>query len=374
MRFDFSLQKVVFVYLCANLFLGHLVYVYRFGYTNLMNEQANGWTHHSYIFVFYLIQLIAISFLNKFIKIRSAPAKIGRPALDVLKVFLLSAMFFFFLDFPIHLDFLGGSGSFSSIMLMVLVLSLSWEMRQTKYGLLFLAILCGFIAIQSPTNKRDVIFLYLALLYLNFHVRPKTSIIWVASNLGLIFALVMFMSVLRGYTYEDLFGSLARNFELSYFYFHGFNSTEMLLKEQVDLLLGVTYLKAFLVFFPEAIFNYEKPDSIISFYTVNYLGQEGLAHSFPINFFSELFLNFGLAALVMFPIMWLVFLSVNRRICNGILRSRFAYVGYGIFYIKFLNFVRGSGLDQFVVELTIGLIFTTLIHLILLIGASARDA
>ena len=102
-----------------------------------------------------------------------------------------------------------------------------------------------------------------------------------------------------------------------------------------------------------------KPDSIIELYTSVYSPSFRLiGGSYPINILSEYFWNFHFMGIVIVLVVAILsnhfFLNIIKHIGTFSFVSRI-WMLYA--YMHFITYVRGSGLDQYLVYIFIGFIF-----------------
>jgi hypothetical protein len=294
-------------------------------------------------------------------------------------IILLSPWAIFFIV-PLNLDFLGAQGDLSITIKTVLAIYVFWftqkyENRHLRVLIYFFVIL--FFATFSIQEKREAIFLVLPCLLLEFRRSLDSfSLKQVRNNLMVaifLIVLILAMSIGRGYgEYGEnlsLFKSLyyvkdyvqspfflaafLQNIEVNYMFFHGFNSIELILKEPDLISYGSTIIKPLFIPLPREFFPW-KPKSIIDIYTMIYdpsFRSEG--GSWVIPFFSELIWNFGFIAIFASYIFGRVIrrFSIKMLIEITDIGRQDEIVFYLYTYVSLFTFVRGSGLDQFILYL-----------------------
>lgn len=306
---------------------------------------------------------------------------------------IIIAPWFIFFAIPLNLDFMGGDGDLAITIKSTLAIFLFLFVQ--KYQLRVIRIIAYsaivlFFATFSIEEKREAIFLVLPCMLLEY-MRSMKGISYklVRNNiiLGLILViLILAMSIGRGYgefgTDLNLFESFSfittyvkdpfflayflNNIEVNYMFFHAFNSIEMVIKDSSLMSYGSTLIKPLFLPFPRELFSW-KPKSIIDIYTTLYSPEfRSLGGSWVIPFFSELFWNFGYLALIptyiFSRIMRFFSISLLRSLSSGIDSSKTVFLLYT--YTMLFTFVRGSGLDQFIIYLLISLLVVFYLKLV----------
>ncbi|MEX2336396.1 MAG: hypothetical protein WD555_03900, partial [Fulvivirga sp.] len=184
---------------------------------------------------------------------------------------------------------------------------------------------------------------------------------------GVIFVvLIIWASILRGYgnfDYSSPFHALCfiddyifssyfldafvANLEINYVYGNTSNAINYVYTGAVDFLYGETFLKIFWLPIPRTIDPY-KPSSIIEIYT-SFFDPVFRARggSYPIGIYAEIFWNFGyffpivvFSIFYFFNFIYFKLLYLHKRGMFG-----FSYFSFLFLYITLFQFIRGSGIE-----------------------------
>ncbi len=297
---------------------------------------------------------------------------------------LIIAPWFLFFAIPLNLDFLGGDGDLAITVKSTLAIFLFLFVQKYQFNVIRVIAYCLiilFFATFSIEEKREAIFLVLPCMLLEYKRSMKGISYQLVRNnvvIGLILVLlILAMSIGRGYggfesdlNLFESFGYVSayikdpfflayflNNIEVNYMFFHAFNSMDMVIKDSSLMSYGSTIIKPLFLPFPRELFPL-KPKSIIDLYTTVYSPEfRSEGGSWVIPFFSELFWNFGYFVLVptyifgrimkKYSLLLLKYLSSGE---DGLKLLFFLYT-----YTMLFTFVRGSGLDQFIIYLLISL-------------------
>ncbi|WP_285259518.1 hypothetical protein [Halopseudomonas bauzanensis] len=212
-------------------------------------------------------------------------------------------------------------------------------------------------------SKRNLIFPALVIV-LSLARRGLISRAWLIAAIAVILALIIPMSVMRGYgnfqvdTVSEIFSAsieyinhpifipaLANNTEVLSFYFHGVNSLEMFLESGI-VLYGETIAKA--VFLGGSVYGFDHGlRTGIDIYTTMYDPQvRAIGGSFPVFVHSELFMNFWLLSIPVFVALLLLLDSVFRRL-GGIRNIGVREGGRAGLLLCALFLARGASFDLF---------------------------
>jgi hypothetical protein len=172
-------------------------------------------------------------------------------------------------------------------------------------------------------------------------------------NLTLIEAFVFIDDYIRTPEFIIYF---AQNIETNYLFFHALNSIELVLEDWGYLAYGSTFFKVFFIPFPRYLFPF-KPSSILELYTTAYSPSfRSIEGSWVITVFSEFVWNFGVFGVFasyyfgrlidIFSIK--LFHSFRKR--NSLRPIQLLFT-----YTILFTYVRGSGLDQFLLYWLIGI-------------------
>ncbi|WP_315055206.1 hypothetical protein [Chryseobacterium indoltheticum] len=301
--------------------------------------------------------------------------------------FIVAFIVFFLFSF-IQLDasIFGGNGDLSFVpkFLSCIVITFYLSAKRFKYRLLVYGLLlCVFLA-SNFDSKREIMFLLIAILYVEFllndlHINLSIkNILFFILGGSLFMSIIIVASIFRGYgsfkvnTIYDAFvlipeyiksdfflDAIGENLELNYSYGNALNAADLFLEGKTRLLYGETVAKALFVPLPKSIFEY-KPRSIVEIYSP--LINNGTGEIQPVVIYSEFLWNFS----IIFFIPLYMFFWFSEKIYKDILfqvkKNRLSLLLLlELFYITtILQFVRGSGLDLFVVYIIICLPFAFL--------------
>lgn len=290
-------------------------------------------------------------------------------------------------DRPWHfvgLPFAMGAAVTGSMMLLLIATSFFFAgaanggVKKKSFILLFL-IAAALILPTASHGKRILLFpilIVLLLLLRDGFVRPKLfAIAFGASTL-----MIIPLSIMRGYGsyevenfYEALlfsrayvsseifWAALGNNTEAVSFYFNGIHSIHLAI-ESGDYLFGETILNA--LFLGSSLYGFDDGlRSSIEAYTQAFDPEfRAIGGSYPISIFSEIFMNFGVVSVVLFPVLLLCMDWLWRRIScleNGIVR--FSLEASLLYCVVILT--RGSSFDLFAYNLVILSLPSILLHL-----------
>lgn len=216
--------------------------------------------------------------------------------------------------------------------------------------------ICAILSLWSYGDRRDVIYFLIICIAFYFQMSPvrlfKLGIVGF-SSIFLATLLVVLMSSLRSsYLNTNIpvnIDYLVANIDVVYFYFHGLNSIHLALNDPELYSYGETVVKWITTPLPRAIFDW-KPSSMLTLYTSAYDPvYRAAGNSYPVNFLSELFWNFGFLAPVAALFFGFLLVYFNRIYRNALVLDH-KYLFSILFCAQFLifNVMRGSGIEYFV--------------------------
>ena len=296
-------------------------------------------------------------------------------------------LYFIFSD----LSFLGGSGDFSKIALIVpaifvLVQSARFKGLGSQFLLGILMILL--MAIISVQDKRDAIFLalpFLLMLLLSGKIKNLSTLIIIflfTGPLGIILILAMSVSrgyggmeitnvidilpALQNYISSDLFlAAFFLNIEVNYLYFHAVSAIELISANPELIAYGSTIAKVFFLFIPRSIFP-NKPSSMIDEYTSAFdpfFREAG--GSYPVNLMVESFWNFSYFGVLFLAILTVILSFYHNFVYKkNFFSDRIGCYCYMFIFYNLLVYYRGSGLDMFLVFCILGIACIYMSHLL----------
>ncbi|QTH64628.1 oligosaccharide repeat unit polymerase [Psychrosphaera ytuae] len=251
---------------------------------------------------------------------------------------------------------------------------------------ILLIMLLAFISVDS---KREAVFLIFPMLFLEFAISKQklNTVLIFKVIVALVFlgALIISMSLVRGYgnfeqvnsiitalpfifsymSSESFLAAFFNNIEVNYTYYHSLQAVEYIINDFSLVSAGSTIIKVLFVFYPRELGDI-KPSSIIDLYTTYHDPTfRAIGGSWPVNFFSELFWNFGYVA----PIFGVLLFGLIGKLYIAFLRiveeQKVALIAPTLFiYMNFLTYVRGSGLDMYFVFSLISLFVCILAYFI----------
>lgn len=295
---------------------------------------------------------------------------------------LVPLLIFFFI--PLDLSVIGGDGDFAIVVKTAIAIFFIYKLsflQSSKLRWLFYFSIVFFFSLFSIQEKREAIFLFFPILYLevlkrSFEFSFKTFLF---AMVGISFTMVLIisMSVARGYGgygedlslieaffyIDDYMISpgfllyLGQNIETNYTFFHALNSMELVLSNSDLLAFGSTFIKVFFIPFPRYLFPY-KPSSILELYTSTYSPSFRLeGGSWVIPVFSEFIWNFSFLGLFASYLFGKCLNFFNNKLVASIFSGRSTGAVHLLFvYTILFTYVRGSGLDQFVLYWLIGFV------------------
>ena len=286
------------------------------------------------------------------------------------------------------LDFLGGTGNFSTVpqALACLSIVLALVKYRQRGRCVAYVLLLFWLASFSSFDKRHAIFLLAPIAFIEclrmdqLRFRPRLVAI-AALWTGIVLTLVIMMSIYRGYGgYQPadfldtpyhihnyvkdkrFYEYLGNNLEFNYSFFHSHMAIGYVYDSPALLLFGSTFLKILFIPFPRSSISF-KPESIVTHYTRHhepYFYSDGGSRMTTI--YVEFFWNFHIAGLLGLLLIYYLatrgYLALAYRIRQGVgyrhLLALFAYH-------HMLTLVRGSGFDLYFVYLLIGAGFVLII-------------
>jgi len=390
--FLFSPSFIAVSYINLNFLLGSFVFQSRLVF-NDFNSTYSSWNHANLVMTYFNLANFAIVlsyFLAPKISFFFNLKSLGdlRKFSSGVIYFTGSCIIIIFTIFEFNLDIIGGDGSFSEVpktlgAILIIVNIFRNPSIKKRIILYFILLLC--FSIMSWEDKRDAIFLLLPMLILEstkFKLKINLKkILLILCSVGLVFYLIIVMSIIRGYGQYKVDGfleannhvldyvkgdnfipSFMNNLEISYTYLHSNNAVEKIIEYPELKTYGGTIIKPLFILIPRNIMP-NKPQSIIHHYT-NEFSQEyrEKGGSWPVSFQSEMFWNFSFFGVFIGAIFFYIFnilykYTIKLTNVNNIIN----YIPLLYFYEALLILFRGSGLDMFFVFILIStIIFITL--------------
>lgn len=391
----FTPTSLIIIYICLSFGIGSFAFnnsivLHQNSLYDYNNWEFIAWSNRYYITCLILLILVDIKFTRYYIRAQDLIDKVNLNNKSFKIDLALS--FFIFISFSfISLDasIFGGSGDISVIpkTISALVVIYHVALKKTKFRFLIYLFIIFTFSYLSVHDKREAIFLFfpIALLesFLNYkEIKVKhISFLTISAAFGTF--LILAMSIARGYgetstEISTLFQSIPYilnyikselflesfflNIEVNYTYYHSFKALEYVFENPSSTLsFGSTIVKVLFIFIPRSLLP-GKPDSIIHLYTNEISpGFRSVGGSYPINVFGEFFWNFhffGILLTVMMGfILYILFRKLLLKIKKNTLNTNI-WVLYA--YMQILTYVRGSGLDLYIVYVIFGILFSKL--------------
>lgn len=295
-----------------------------------------------------------------------------------------------FLFIPLDAAIFGGEGDLSMIPKSVTVLVVIYFLArcEIKLRILYYILILIFFSFISVHSKREAIFLIFPILLLEFMFNVKEIKFKVFFNLLLIIflllLLIIMMSIVRGYgnfndatnliaaipfvleyiNSPEFLSALFNNIEVNYTYYHSMQALEYVQNDSGLIAGGVTLIKFIFILIPRTLWI-DKPKSIIDLYT-DYHDQSfrDIGGSWPINLYAELFWNFSFFGLIMLSLLFALFMWLYMRLIISLIKTNYVILSFGLFvFMNFITYMRGSGLDLYVVYSVISLVFVLVCYL-----------
>lgn len=382
----FSPAVLLYVYIGLNYFLGSYFFENDlfFDYQLKLLDNNNLRTRILFNNIFFLttISTIGEKINLKFRLIKNTHSR----KLKILYGFLLILIFS---KLSLRLDFLGGSGEYSQIPLtlglLILIVNGLIYVKEVKIRLVVYILTLVSLSQIFYLDKRQAILILLSVLFfeiiilgVNFTFKSLTISF---GGVVLSILLIMSMSIKRGYggfNIENegnilqtlklvpeyiqrplILQSLANNFEISYAYIHGNRSLDLQINNAFPPSYGSTLSKFLFIPIPRKIFDY-KPDSMIEKYTKTFsFSDRSKGISWPINLFSEFFWNFRQLGFIFLYFFLIISNSLYYGFWNSVVKTKnHLFLPLGLFLLnQWIVLVRGSGIELFLLDFLIGLIF-----------------
>lgn len=374
-------STMILNYIGLSVFLGSVAFSFDLVAIQKDLGVYKAWSYYNYTSTIFILLIGAFVVGSCQRNLRIVPESFVPRRKRIFYWILLPWFSFFFV--PLNLDIIGGSGDFAIVIKTCLAIFFiyrisyldSFMMRWLLYfGIIFV------FALFSIQEKREAIFLIFPMVYLEItkgllQLNFKSFLLSILSFF-IITMLIVSMSIGRGYGgfgedlsllqsfayIDDYIKSpefviyFAQNIETNYTFFHALNSIELVLLDSSYLSYGSTFWKVLFIPFPRSIFPF-KPYSILELYTSAYAPSfRSIRGSWVVPVFSEFVWNFGILGIVasyLFGRLMSVFndkLSTSVLMNGGLRTIRLLFT-----YTILFTYVRGSGLDQFVLYWLIGI-------------------
>jgi len=372
----FSPTFLTLLYLNLNFIVGHITVSTGLGFDLKYYNAFMRYESLTFITVYLIICNMIVFTSLQFTRINRLPYTFESNDIKVPKFLIpLLLIVLFVLGFvQVDLSFIGGGGDFSYVYKLLcacfIVFILSYKKKKSRFFIYPLIIV--FFIIGSYSSKREILYVIILIIFLeimrnrsNLKINLKYLFYGFLGFCGFIY-IVLVSSIMRGYgSYEpeniveassyindyvtsDIFlDALTANFETNAVYGNSTNAINYVYSNQVELTYGSTFLKFLFIPFPRQIFP-DKPDSMIDIYTRKFMPEfRAIGGSYPIIIYSEVFWNFHILGFVflffLFKILNKLYVKLLININNNIMNVGTIFLLF--MYITFIQFVRGSGLE-----------------------------
>lgn len=375
------------VYISLNFIFGHYAVVNALGFDNRYYFAFQSYTNINFITFYFLLCNLIVFLCIPFGRINNLmPSEQDQNPLENQRssvnsffyLFFLLVALFIFGRVEIDLSFLGGEGRFNysfefatAIAAVLVIRNQTFKNRIVIYG----ALLAVFVS-NHFDSKREILFLLIFLLLFesvknNIVLRLKFKTIFISCIIAIIFVYIIILSsILRGYgnynvenpidavAYVDDYltsdfakDALVMNFEITPVYGNSTNAINYVYNNEVDLLYGATFYKLFFVPVPRSIYP-DKPDSMVDIYTTKFAPSfRAIGGSFPILLYSEIFWNFYFFGLLFLAFIFFILNRMYLYIIEGLKSDSInkSLLLYLFLYSTFIQFVRGAGLEMWLI-------------------------
>lgn len=391
LKYFLSPSFLTFSYLCLSYYFGHFVVANSIGFKEKFHNQFLLFESVGFITFFLLFNnlivynLIFLKYFrsNKNAFARNTPDHVlnGKSILiSIVSILLI----FGFSYLTINIPFFGSGFNFNYIFILIIIIyffNYLSEFRSKLKYIIYL-IIVAFVLLNSFDSKREILYVIVLILFLEsfknnikFHINYRTIVLFIFICLAF-FILIIWASLLRGYggfEYNSPFHALwfiddyifsnyfvdafVANLEINYSYGNTSNAINYVYTGAVDLLYGETFLKIFWLPIPRTIDPF-KPLSMIEIYTSFFDPVfRSRGGSYPVGIYAEIFWNFGyFFPLVLFGIFY-SFNFIYYKLLYLLKFKRFGFVYFSLLflYITMFQFIRGSGIELWLLYYIISL-------------------
>lgn len=343
--------------------------------------------HLLFILVFLnLCNSIVLVIASKYPMYYTASAITPKRSFKIITFIILILLFVFLHFYIFDLSIIGGSAKGSQItqtgtemnypfilgIVLLIVHKLNSYRTPALLHILIIFSIIGVLAVDSVGSKRELFFIVLAILMIEFiyHDRKiRLSLKSVLLSCIIVVAAVYYIltaSIVRGYggygvdslsdaatlvsdyaDSESFKMYVGNNFEIPYHYASSVLSCDYTLTGKTPILYGETLIRVFFIAVPRSIY---KPRKMIDVFTVAYdaqLRKDGV--SLPVSFYSELFANFHVLSLLFLYILFYAYQILFIKMVKIGRKNNFVYLYFVTAVALSLQFVRGSGFESIVI-------------------------
>jgi len=312
---------------------------------------------------------------------------------NYIKTFFLIVIHLVLFNIEIDLSFISIAGNFTYPFLfttsVILFYVISDYKSLVKY-MIYLTILTLYTKYNFG-SKREILYILILIIYFELIKRPllrltiRQAILFLCIGFVAV-SIIIVSSIFRGYgSYEvssfvdiinattsyvnsDVFkNAFVENFELNTSFCNAFNSFELLFQNKIDYQHGLSFLRIFFLPFPNSIIPW-KPERFINIYTEAFNPEfYASGGSLPTTVYGEAFANFHILSLIFIPVIFYFADSIFRY---ASLRIQERYLNTLAVLSVFssttaMQFIRGSGIDLYLIYISFSLPYIMIILWIL---------
>jgi hypothetical protein len=374
----FSPSFLTVTYITLSLILGSWVFSKGYVISSIYLQEYDKWGNIHYIYPFFMVCNLTAMYSIRFMKEKYT---YKQDTTNNYKIFLMFSVFILLITLlfrnQVMILFGGYIGQIQTFLFLLIAYILN--VKNIKYRFIFYFIIIIYFSVISPFGKRAAAQFFISLSFIevirfyNIKYNFKKLVVSIVIT-ALFFLSIIYMSILRGYggflitnhfqpfTYiqeyvsNENFGKyIAENLELNTTFFHSIQSINYVLNDFNNLTFGSTIIKGLFIVTPRSIFE-KKPDSMIKKYTSKfdkYFYARG--GSYPICIYSESFWNFHYLGIFFIFILFYISNKIYYKMVESF-RSFYGLKFLGVFYMYhyFLVYIRGSGLDIYLIYMIIG--------------------
>ena len=332
-------------------------------YYSLSFSQIENYTQIVFYLLFSNSVLLSLVSINER-KVRNYNFIFTEEQVNYRKLIVLLFLFLFFSA----VNFFGRFG-FQVMLAIVIVGIIKSQASLFRYAIYL--IIVSTVVIFNHENKREIILIFMLLIFLEsfyrglkFKVRTSSLLLYFAF-ISIFIVLILTSSILRGYggfgdiniiqalfyipdyiASETFIDSLVDNFEISHTYPAAVLPVEYVISGKLPIIWGESIIKPLFLPLPREVFDF-KPESALTIFTkIQDSAFYDLGGSLPVAFPAELFMNFFyLAPLFLASIIGFfdsIFLKINKYKSESL-----AFKASVAAILLVFIFVRGGGLDLY---------------------------
>lgn len=369
---DFFLPSFFsYLFVSVNMILGGYLVPRGYGFFKNYREEVLKIEHYQLFIPYILFSLFVLALLSYIYMVKIRKNQITQISAKVKKIDT-KFIFILFLLYLISLV-VGLPVGVQIGFLIIIIYNILFVFKKFYFRYLFYIVILFFSLKFYSFDKRNiVVVLFLIVFYETVVLKSKPisniKAIFSIFILGLLFMfLIISASINRGYgnykinnfldlitsaqdyLKQDIFiDAITDNLELNYNYGATFTALNYLENGKVNYQFGLTLIKPLFYFIPREIFS-EKPQSFMQRFTEQYIpGGWKDGESLPVNFIVELYGNFHYLGLFALYFFYIFFNNMYLYIIKNLNKLNFKLYTCLFFVITHLFFIRGSGLDLYI--------------------------